>query len=73
MEQPDLQLLQPILKSVDKGKVLSIKYHFNYKQERTDRLVEPIGIFYADQYWHLIAWCRMRKDYRDFRLDRIIH
>lgn len=70
--QPDLHLLQPILKSVDKGKVLSIKYHSNYKQEETDRLVEPMGIFFADQYWHMIGWCRMRNDYRDFRLDRII-
>ncbi len=22
-------------------------------------------------YWHLIAYCRLRKDYRDFRIDRI--
>ena len=70
--QPDLHLLQPILKSVDKRKVLSIKYHSNYKQEETDRFVEPMGIFFADQQWHLIAWCRMRNDYRDFRLDRVI-
>lgn len=70
--QPDLHLLQPILKSVDRRKVLSIKYHSNYKQERTQRQVEPLGIFYSDNYWHLIAWCRMRNDYRDFRLDRIL-
>jgi len=24
-----------------------------------------------DSYWHLIAFCRMRNDYRDFRVDRI--
>ncbi|MEO6849442.1 MAG: WYL domain-containing protein, partial [Mucilaginibacter sp.] len=24
-----------------------------------------------ENHWHLIAWCRLRKDYRDFRLDRI--
>jgi len=70
--QPDLHLLQPILKSVDQGKVIRIKYHSNYKQESTERLVEPMGIFFTDNYWHLIGWCRMRNDYRDFRLDRIL-
>lgn len=69
--QNDLQLLQPILKSVDQQRVLRIQYHSNYKQENTRREVEPIGVFFTDNYWHLIAWCRMRKDYRDFRLDRI--
>ncbi len=69
--QNDLYLLQPILKSVDQRRVLIINYHSNYKQESTERSVEPIGVFFTDGYWHLIAWCRMRKDYRDFRLDRI--
>jgi len=37
----------------------------------TEREIEPIGLFYYSLHWHLIAWCRMREDYRDFRLDRI--
>ncbi len=35
------------------------------------RQIEPIGLFYYSWHWHLIAWCRLREDYRDFRLDRI--
>ncbi len=69
--QPDLHLLEPVLKSIDRSRVLLIQYHSRYKQEKTERLIEPMGIFYSDNYWHLIAWCRMRNDYRDFRLDRI--
>lgn len=68
---PDLNLMQPILKSIDRRFVLSVQYHSRYKQERTDRELEPLGIFHIDNNWHLIAWCRIRKDYRDFRLDRI--
>jgi predicted DNA-binding transcriptional regulator YafY len=26
--------------------------------------------YYGDR-WHVIAWCRVRQDYRDFRTDRI--
>jgi predicted DNA-binding transcriptional regulator YafY len=37
----------------------------------THRQVEPIGMVYYSDAWHVIAWCRLRKDYRDFRLDRM--
>lgn len=37
----------------------------------THRQVEPIGLVYYSDAWHVIAWCRLRKDYRDFRLDRM--
>ena len=30
-----------------------------------------MGIFYKAGYWHLIAYCRLRTDYRDFRIDRV--
>ena len=30
-----------------------------------------IGLFLSQHRWHLIAWCRLRQDYRDFRADRI--
>ena len=39
--------------------------------EQTKRQIEPIGLFYYSWHWHLIAWCRLRNGYRDFRLDRI--
>lgn len=38
----------------------------------TTREIEPIGLFYYSLHWHLIAWCRLREAYRDFRLDRIL-
>lgn len=69
--QPDLSLLQPVLKSIDQKKILRIGYLARYNHQQTERLVEPLGVFYADNNWHLIAFCRMRNDYRDFRLDRI--
>jgi predicted DNA-binding transcriptional regulator YafY len=62
--------LQIILKSISTKQVLSINYFANHNQEKTVREVEPIGIFYSSA-WHLIAFCRLRNDYRDFRVDRI--
>ncbi len=69
--QPNLNLLQTILKSINENKVITIHYFTYYKQENSVRNIEPVGVFYLDNYWHLIAFCHLRNDYRDFRLDRI--
>jgi predicted DNA-binding transcriptional regulator YafY len=51
---------------------LTLDYHSLYKEEHTkNRVVEPIGICFYGMSWHLIAFCRMRGEYRDFRVDRI--
>lgn len=63
--------LQKLLNGIAQKNVLTIDYFSNRSQEHTKRNIEPIGIFYKDNYWHLIAFCRMRNDYRDFRVDRI--
>ena len=63
--------LQAILKSIAGKNVLSIRYFAQHNQQKSERNIEPIGILYLEGYWHLIAYCRLRKDYRDFRIDRI--
>jgi predicted DNA-binding transcriptional regulator YafY len=67
----DLDLIQTLLKSIAESRVTGLKYFTHYRQESTQRNVEPLVVFYLDNFWHLIAYCRLRKDYRDFRLDRI--
>ena len=52
-------------------KVIDLEYYSSYREETTQREAEPIGLFYYGQAWHFIGWCRLRNDYRDFRLDRI--
>jgi len=63
--------IQPILNSIAQKQVLSIEYFAHHSQENTKREIECVGIFFQDNYWHLIAFCRLRNDYRDFRIDRI--
>lgn len=63
--------IQTLLNSIAQKKVITIDYFANHSQEHTKRDIEPIGIFFKDGYWHLIAYCRMRADYRDFRIDRM--
>lgn len=50
--------------------VLKIQYT-NNNNEDSQREIEPIGLtFYSDQ-WHLIAWCWKRNEYRDFKVNNI--
>ena len=51
--------------------VLLLRYRSGSEGEITSRAVEPTGLIHYLQRWHLIAWCRLRSDFRDFRLDRI--
>ncbi|MFT3679233.1 MAG: YafY family protein [Ferruginibacter sp.] len=63
--------LQTILKSIAGKKILDIGYFASHTQQYSNREIEPVGIFFMTGYWYLIAYCRMRKDYRNFRTDRI--
>jgi predicted DNA-binding transcriptional regulator YafY len=44
----------------------------NNKEEISKRQAEPIGLIFYAFSWHLIAWCQMRNDYRDFKVARIL-
>jgi predicted DNA-binding transcriptional regulator YafY len=37
----------------------------------TQRRVRPLGLYFWGDGWTLAAWCEMRQDFRNFRLDRI--
>ncbi|AYL96351.1 helix-turn-helix transcriptional regulator [Mucilaginibacter celer] len=63
--------IQTILDAIIYKKVICIDYFAFHSQQDTKRDVEPIGVFYLDSFWHLIGYCRLPNDYRDFRLDRI--
>lgn len=60
-----------ILESIAEKMQLKIHYQ-NVNDEATERIIEAVGIFYEVNYWYMMAFCTMRKDYRQFRVDRIL-
>ncbi|MEP0461296.1 MAG: WYL domain-containing protein, partial [Flavobacteriaceae bacterium] len=50
-------------------KLVRIEY-INKEGTATKRLIEPFALLSAEN-WYLIAWCRLRKEFRFFRPDRI--
>jgi len=43
----------------------------NETQKTSSRLIEPFALLSTQENWLLVAWCRLRKEFRYFRLDRI--
>jgi predicted DNA-binding transcriptional regulator YafY len=64
-------LLPDIQKVLGRRRVIRIEYTSGYRQETTGRDIEPLGLCFYGANWHLLAFCRLRSDYRDFRVDRI--
>ncbi|TDQ10057.1 helix-turn-helix transcriptional regulator [Pedobacter metabolipauper] len=51
--------------------IIEIEYK-NNSSESSNREVEAIGLIFYAYNWHLIAWCHLRNEYRDFRVSRIV-
>jgi predicted DNA-binding transcriptional regulator YafY len=68
LDDPQLILIQ---KAIQEKRVLHLHYHGYHKEKASNRDVEPHQLFYVEGVWYLEAYCRKRKEMRDFRLSRI--
>ena len=50
--------------------LISIEYK-NEDGKSSARIIEPFALLSTRENWLLVAWCRLRKGFRYFRLDRI--
>jgi len=63
--------LQNVLQSIAQKNVLQLDYFANHNQQHSKRDVEPVGIYYLGENWYMVAYCRLRKDYRTFKFSSI--
>ena len=64
--------LSTIQQNVSNKITLEIIYESLYKKEITKRKIEPLALYYTNNAWILIAYCHLRNDLREFRLDKIM-
>lgn len=64
----NLSILQLALTNFN---LVKIKYYSPDIEKMTERVIEPFAVYTSQENWLLIAFCRLRNDYRAFRLDRI--
>jgi predicted DNA-binding transcriptional regulator YafY len=62
--------LDRINSAISGRRMLAINY-VDVNGDETRRDVEPLGLFYWGKVWTLVGWCRLRSDFRMFRVDRI--
>jgi predicted DNA-binding transcriptional regulator YafY len=64
--------LTDIQKALTDFLVIDIQYTSSNEKQTTQRFVEPFAVYNStEENWILIAWCRLRNDFRTFRLDRM--
>ena len=58
-----------IKQAISESKVISLDYY--YEKGNTRREIEPYCIEFRWKAWYLFGWCRKRKDFRRFKLNRL--
>jgi len=59
------------LRHVIAGRVVTLLDYKDAASQPSTRHVWPLGLYFWGNVWSLAAWCELRKDFRNFRLDRI--
>ena len=65
------RILAELDASIAKGSVLKIAYA-DAQGTETDRSIEPAALVFMWQSWYVWAWCRLRADFRLFKISRIL-
>jgi predicted DNA-binding transcriptional regulator YafY len=67
----DFEYLSVLQNAISAKCIVKIDYR-NNKEEISIREIEPIGLIFYAFSWHLIGWCHLRNNYRDFKLNNMI-
>ena len=60
-----------IIKSAILNKQLIGFTYYNSNGEESKRTVEPLQIWFKDKSWYLVSYCKLKQDYRIFKIARI--
>lgn len=64
-------LIKDLARACINHQVVKLIYVSLYSDEVSNREVEPYYLFLSDGFWNLRAYCRLRKEWRTFALDRV--
>lgn len=67
---PDV--LEILFESIAEKKQVFLKYHSLEAEKPSERHIEPVGLFHENNFWYVLGYCHFRKDYRQFRTDRML-
>jgi predicted DNA-binding transcriptional regulator YafY len=62
--------LENIRQAIQKKRKLELQYR-DAQARPSARRIWPLGLYFWGATWTVIGWCETRKDFRNFRVDRI--
>ena len=65
------QRLGDVRDAINEKRRLYLSYS-DAKDKETERIVWPLTLVYWGYTWAVGAWCELRQDFRNFRVDRIV-
>lgn len=66
------KMVKELRTSISESSLITIKYK-NIKNSVSTRQIEAMAIIFKGYTWHLFAYCRLRNDYRIFKISRILN
>lgn len=64
------EVLEWVRRAIGEQRSLTFEYR-DKEGQASKRTVRPLGLYYWGATWTLAAWCEMRRDFRNFRIDRM--
>ncbi len=71
VREPDVAVFPIVSDALCRRVALQIRYHTQTRDCDTERVVEPYHLHNRKGDWYLIAYCRSRREVRNFLLSRI--
>lgn len=68
--QESPNFLQPIIRAILETKTIHTIYHTQYRNETTERHVDPYYLVPREQRFYLIGYCHLKREIRTFRISR---
>ncbi len=69
------EILQPLRRAIIQRRTVQFDYHTRFTDDvggaKNSRSADPYALVNAGNHWYMIAYCHLRHDVRNFRLDRI--
>ena len=70
-DTPNAIHLRQIQQAIAQRRVVRLQYFSPSSGQFTERTIEPTEAICEDNAWRIKAYCQLRQDYREFRLDRM--
>ena len=68
---PKSMYLDKIQYSITESEKVKIKYQKEKEEQVSERAIHPYAVYFSGTVWSVIAFCELRQEIREFRLDRI--